>query len=238
VHDNIRLKANYGEGFRAPNIFELYVETDTKKNIVRPNPDLESETSRSFEFGLEGGNDFLSGEIRFFRNDLEDMINTIQIGIDTLRGKKPRTRPIFEYRNTAKALTQGLEINTSISLPMGFAISDEATFMATEDKETGERLFNKPNFLNTWKLNYKNKRLGIKANIRANTMGGQRISETYETESYTLWNIYGAKKLSRYLEAYTGINNIFNSDPDIFGFEGGARLKGTFFFGGISAEFK
>jgi len=237
VHENIRLKANYGEGFRAPNIFELYVETDTKKNIIRPNPGLASETSRSFDFGLEGGNDFFSGEIRIFRNDLEDMINTVQVGIDTLRGKKRGTRPIFEYRNTAKALTQGLEINTSISLPMGFAISDEATFMATDDKETGERLFNKPDFLNTWKLTYKNKRFGIKANLRANTVGGQRISETYETENYTLWNIYGAKKLSGYLEAYAGINNIFNSDPDIYGFEGGARLQGTFFFGGISAEF-
>ena len=166
------------------------------------------------------------------------MINTVQIGIDTLRGKKPSTRPVFEYRNTEEAMTQGLEISTSLSLPAGFVISDEASIMSTEDKTTGEKLFNKPDFLNTWKLAYRNKRLGIKANLRANTVGGQRVSETYETESYTLWNLYASKKLSKYFETYIGINNIFNSDPDIYGFTGGARVTGTFFYGGIAAEFR
>ncbi|MBN2290673.1 MAG: TonB-dependent receptor [Candidatus Glassbacteria bacterium] len=238
LHRNARLKASYGEGFRAPNIFELYVDTDTKQNLIRPNPDLGSETSRSFELGLEGGNETVSGEIRFFRNDLKGMINTVQVGIDTLPGKKPTTRPIFIYQNTEEAMTQGLEVNASLSLPGGFVVSDEAALMSAEDKKTGERLFNKPDFLNTWKLAYSSKRLGLKANLRANTAGGQRVSQTYETRSYTLWNLYAARKLSAHFEVYLGVNNIFNSDPDVYGFTEGARLEGTFYYTGLTAQFR
>jgi outer membrane receptor for ferrienterochelin and colicins len=237
IRPNLRFKFSYGEGFRAPNIFELFVETDSKKNIIRSNPNLNSETSRSFEFGLEGESGVFSGEIRFFRNDIDEMINTIQIGVDTLTGKTLSFRPIFEYRNLEKAMTQGLEVNASINLPLGFSLSDEASIMDTEDKTTGKRLFNRSNFLNTWKLAYSNAPLGIKANLRANTVGGQKTSETIETESYTIWNLYTAKKLSKYFEAYAGVKNIFNSDPEIYGFEAGARLEGTYFFGGISAKF-
>ncbi|MEA2064631.1 MAG: TonB-dependent receptor, partial [Gemmatimonadota bacterium] len=67
ANDNLRVKCSYGEGFRAPTICELYIEQSTKKRIERANPDLDAETSRSFEFGVEGENDVLSGKIMFFR---------------------------------------------------------------------------------------------------------------------------------------------------------------------------
>ena len=131
--------------------------------------------------------------------------------------------------------------NPLIAQYMASAIAvlpDEASIMTTRDKVKEERLFNKPDFLNTWKLTYSNKSLGMKANLRVNTTGGQRVSETYETESYTLWNLYVSKKPSRYFDTYIGINNIFNANPDIYGFTGGARVTGTFFYGGIAAEFR
>lgn len=238
IHDNLRLNVSYGKGFRAPNIFELYIETDTRANLVRPNPDLDCETSRSFELGLEGGHGMLSGGIRFFRNDLRDMITTVQVGTDTIKGKNPVIRPVFEYGNTGKAMTQGLEIDVSISLPGGIVVSDDATIMSTRNKTTGYRLFNEPDLINNWKVGYSNSRLGLKANLRANTTGGRRVSENYETKGFTLWNLHVSRELSRYSETYIGINNLFNADPDVYGFAEGARVAGTFFYAGISFEFR
>jgi len=238
VNDNFRIKGSYGEGFRAPTIFELYVDQDTKKNVIHANPELDSETSRSFEIGAEGVSGNFSGEIRFFRNDLEHMIGLVQTGTITSGGKKPTTLPVFEYRNIEKALTRGVEISATIRLPRGFAVSDEATVLDTEDKATGERIFERPDFLNNFKLSYSNVRHGLKANLRAVSTGGQRVSKTMETESYTFWHCYAEKKLAKNFEAFVGINNIFNSDPAIYGFVEGARVEGSYFYSGISASFR
>jgi len=238
VNGNFRIKGSYGEGFRAPTIFELYIDQNTKKNVVHANPDLDSETSRSFEIGAEGGSGNFSAEIRFFRNDLEDMIGLFQTGTVTSGGKKPSILPVFEYRNIEEALTQGVEISAAVRLPKGFAVSEEATILDTEDKVTGERIFERPGFLNNLKFSYEHKRLGLKANLRAVSAGSQRVSETVETESYTFWHCYAAKKLSKNLETFIGINNIFNSDPAIYGFVEGAKVEGSYFYSGISAAFR
>jgi len=248
VQDNLRLKSSYGKGIRAPSIFELYIESPTKESLIRPNLDLNAEKSRSYEFGVEGEYREFSGVIRFFRNDLTDMINTVQVGMDTLyaqkryggidKSKRPWVRPVLQYTNIAEAMTQGFEISASVKLPRGFVLSDDATILETRDKTTGARLFNKPDLLNNAKLEYENPRLGVKANLRATTVGSRRISDTYEAESYTFIHLYASRKLSNSIEAYAGINNIFNNDPNIFGYLEGAGSTGTFFYAGLTLELK
>ena len=247
VNEALRLKGSYGEGFRAPTIFELYIESDTKRSLIHPNPDLDAETSRSYELGAEGKYGIFSGGITAFRNDLNDMIHTVQVGTDTLKGKgkgggkgggKPKTRPILEYRNVAEAMTQGLEINASLRLPLGFVLSDNATLMNTEDKGTGEELFNRPDFMNSAKLTYKNARFGIRTNVRATTVGSQKTSATEEAEGYTFWHLRASKRLFGFFEVHAGVNNVFNKKPSVYGCVGSAGDTGTFFYGGVSAEFR
>ena len=248
VHDNFRLKSSYGKGIRAPSIFELYIESPTKESLIRPNLDLGAERSRSYEFGAEGEYREFSGEIRFFRNDLTDMINTVQVGMDTLfakrkyggydTDKKPWVRPVLQYTNIDEAMTQGFEISASVRLPRGFVLSDDATMLETRDKTTGARLFNKPDLLNNAKLGYENPGLGVKANLRAITVGSRKISDTYEAEGYTFIHLYASKKLSNSMEVYAGINNIFNNDPNIFGYVEGAGSTGTYFYGGVTLELR
>ena len=246
VRDNFRLKSSYGRGIRAPSIFELYIESPTKESLVSPNPDLGPEKSRSYEFGIEGEYREFSGEIRFFRNDLKDMINTVQAGMDTLyaqkryggidKSKRPWIRPVLQFTNIAEAMTQGLEISASIKLPMGFVLSNDASFLDTRDKTTGDRLFNKPDLLNNAKLEYENPRLGLKANLRLTSVGSRKISDAYEAEGYTFAHLYASRRLSKSIEAYVGINNILNNDPNVYGFVEGAGSTGTFFYAGVTLE--
>ena len=65
--DDLRLRAVYGTGFRAPSLFELYSASG--------NPALQPEESRSFELGLE--KDFAPGNtvrVTAFRTDVDDLI--------------------------------------------------------------------------------------------------------------------------------------------------------------------
>lgn len=248
VRDNFRIKSSYGEGIRAPSIFELYIESPTKESFILPNLSLIPEKSESYEFGIEGDYKRFSGVIRFFRNDLKDMINAVQVGLDTLyaqrtgggidKTKRPWIRPVLQYTNIAKAMTQGFEINASIKLPKGFVLSDEASILDTKDKTTGLRLFNKPDLLNNLKLAYENPVLGIKANLRASTVGSRQISDIYKAEGYTFIHLYASQKLSKSTEAYFGINNLFNNDPNVYGYLEGAGPPGTFFYFGLTFELR
>ena len=248
LHDDFRLKGSFGQGIRAPSIFELYIESPTKESFIRPNLDLIPEKSNSYEFGVEGKWKELSGQVRFFRNDLKDMINTVQIGMDTLyvekagggidKTKRPWFRPVLQYTNIAKAMTQGFEINASLKLPWGFTLSDEATILDTKDKTTGARLFNKPDLLNNAKLAYANPDLGLKANLRATTVGSRQISDTYMAEAYTFLHLYVSRMLSRSIEAYLGVNNLLNNDPNVYGYLEGAGPPGTFLYAGLTFELR
>ena len=254
LKDSFRIKGSYGGGFRAPNIFELYVNKDTPKNLVHANARLGSETARAYELGAEGQYRGVFGKVTVFKNDLKDMINTVQVGVDTIKaaalaaggggggggggGQAAQTRPIFEYRNIDRAMTQGVELSAEIRLPLGFSLSEEATLMDTEDKATSQRLFNRPDWLNVAKLSYRNSGLGVKANLRAMSLGNQKFTRTQTIGGFTYWNLYAAKKIFGAFELYGGVNNIFNANPALSGATDGQRDTGTFFYLGLTAEYR
>ncbi len=65
-----KLKANYGTGFLAPSLYQLYDPT-------YGNPNLQPETSLGYDFGFEqpiGGKDFLQVGADYFDNDLTNLI--------------------------------------------------------------------------------------------------------------------------------------------------------------------
>ena len=245
ITDNFRFKSAYGKGIRAPNIYELFIESSTKESHIRPNPYLKAERSRTYEFGLEGSHKSFSGELRFFRNDLKNMINPLQTGVDTLFRRNQFTwesrpmhwvRPVLQFSNIAQAMTQGWEFAASITLPAGFVLSDETTILKTRDKSTEDRILNKPDLLNNIKLSYEDPLYGIRGNIRIITVGSRKLSNELTADAYTFVNLYGSKRLSRSVEAYAGINNVFNNDPNIYGYMEGSGAMGTFFYCGMTIE--
>jgi outer membrane receptor for ferrienterochelin and colicins len=247
VTENFRLKGAYGEGFRAPSIYELFGHRDTPKNLLIPNHSLTAETSRGYEFTAEGKAGLLSSRVTFFRNEIKDMINTVQIGLDTLSqsgggggggksggSKSVQTRPIFKYENVDRATVQGVELAASLELPVGLTISDEATLLDTKDENTGRELFNKPDFNNVVKLAYAHEKLGLNANFRIISTGSQWLSLTEKVDSYTVCNLYLSKKMAANFKLYGGVNNVFNANPYFPHFEG----TGTYFYLGISADYR
>lgn len=245
--ENLRLKSSYGRGIRAPSVYELYIESPTKESVIRPNMDLRAEKSNTWEVGLEGGYGPVSAQARFFRNDLRDMINPVQVGYDSIYptvtnsfsstvGHQPWIRPVLRYMNIEQAMSQGFEMNLSIRLTDRILFSDDVTLMETRDKATDRRLLNKPDLLNTAELRYEHEEKMFKAGVRLSSVGTRVISDTYRADGFSLVNLFVSKRFSQAFEVYGGVNNLLNNDPNIYGYQEGAGSPGTFFFFGLTME--
>ncbi len=238
----LRLKGSYGRGVRAPSIYELYIENPSKESLVLPNIDLKAEKSNSWEIGLEGEYWKLKGDVRYFRNDLTDMINPVQTGFDTLSMKSVSpnapawVRPVLQYRNVERALSHGIEMSVNARLTEKLVFSDDATIMQTKDKDTDKRLLNKPDMLNTAELRWEDSQRRFKAGVRLASVGTRIISDTYRADGYSLVHLFASKRFSEAFEIYGGVNNLLNNDPNIYGFSEGAGTPGTYFFLGFTLE--
>ncbi len=117
--DEITLVGRYARGFRAP----LYSEinsgfTNTASPFFKyrtiPNPDLEAETSNTFELGLRGNFDRLrfglTGFYSRYSNFIEEFVDA---GIERITPPPPIGTPIiniFQTQNVADAEIYGLEL--------------------------------------------------------------------------------------------------------------------------------
>ncbi len=235
ILDNFRFKTSYGEGFRAPSVYELYVYTENSKGDVIPNPDLDSETSKSYEIGFEGEYKKLNGKIMAFRNDIDDMIYKEPTGNFRMQGSKK----VLEYQkiNIDKAYTQGIEIEAGFALPYYFSVSANSTFTDSENDDTDEDLLEVPEVKVNIRLCYDNPDLGLRANIRGNYTGEQLIAPKFEdgkqdeAGGYTVWDIYVEKDIGQNFNLFAGIDNMFNREMPYSSF------RGAFFYCGLSLGF-
>jgi len=230
LFDNLRVKASYGTGFRAPSITELFVAKFRRQATVihEPNPDLDPEESQSYEIGLEGEYKNLNGRITAFRNEFDDMIEPIFYKTKTLGGGKKKE---FYYRmeNIAQATTQGVEFEGRMDLPYGFWLTGNLAYLETEDEETGEDLDGRPDYKGSVKMGYAHLPLGIRSNIRANYVGERSYADQDE-DDFIMVDSYLSKKLTKRLKMFGGVDNIFNA-----GDERGQEPR--LFYAGISLNY-
>ena len=111
VTDNFRVRASYGQGFRAPDFKNLYLDFTnvTSGYQVLGNPSLQPESSHNWNLGLEYQVfDGLLGRIHAYRNDLHNLIEAERIGQRAAGGSK------FEYQNISRAFTEGIDVEAVI----------------------------------------------------------------------------------------------------------------------------
>lgn len=122
ISDAWRLRATYGEAFRAPSLADLYYPGFS-------NPGLEPEDSQSYELAVEGGSGGWHAALALFENDLDKLI---EFDFAT-----------FVPQNLGRARARGVE--GSLALRRGlFDGRLVATWLDAEDLDTGGPLLRRP----------------------------------------------------------------------------------------------
>jgi outer membrane receptor for ferrienterochelin and colicins len=228
ILENLRFKASYGEGFRAPGFMELYVPTYMKRGklVYDPNPDLDPETSQSYEIGIEGEYKRFSGQVVAFKNSIDDMIEAVYYASTGSGNKK---KDYYQYQNLGEVTMSGIELQWRLGLPMGFDLSGNLAYLDTENEETGEELEGRPDYKGSLKLGYRHAGLGLRANLRLNYIGERYYADEPE-DDVTQLSAYVSKTVLDNVLLFAGVDNIFDTGTD-------NGLEPTFYYAGVSLEY-
>ncbi|WP_192037174.1 TonB-dependent receptor [Halomonas sp. YLGW01] len=124
------LRASYGTAFRAPTFNDLYYPDD---GFYEGNPDLEAETSETYELGIRGqlGRGFW--DLAVYQSDIDDMITTVDTDGDG---------SVDTSENVDRARIRGVEVATGADIN-DWTLRAAVTLMDPEDRDTGKQLTNR-----------------------------------------------------------------------------------------------
>ena len=165
--DHFRIKANYGDGFKAPSVSQLYYDLDMEMGRgnwvhLTGNPNLKPEKSKSWDLGVEAEFGKGYGSLTYFDNDVDNLIASIP------KGKDSNGHNLHRYENVNKARIKGLE-NT-----LGYRFNDTLEFKVTstlldaKDTSAGKDLTQRAKLSQIYQLIYDGARCcGISSTINS-----------------------------------------------------------------------
>ncbi|MDY0190004.1 MAG: TonB-dependent receptor [Desulfuromonas sp.] len=206
-----RLWVAYGQGFRAPNLNELYVTATLKKGLETyiGNEDLDAETSDSYEVGASWHAGPLMSQVTLFYNKLDDLIATDLIAASG----KLKT---YEYANIDHVRTYGSELETQLQLPAHFNWSGQLSWVETENEESNERLADEPCWKGGMSLGWSAPDFGLHTQLRWLYFGTSEDGLGTSQDSYQLLHFYASKTIAHNTQVYAGIDNLLDEEHDDF----------------------
>ncbi|MET1081367.1 MAG: TonB-dependent hemoglobin/transferrin/lactoferrin family receptor [Pseudomonas sp.] len=141
LDDAHSLYGQYAAGFRTPNAVDIFGEF---VNFARgyqtiANPDLEAETSDSYELGLRGKYQVGSFGLALFYNRYEDFIEQVTLANDPTGNN----RMTFQYQNLDRVTIRGAEAKGELfldqfGLPAGTHLRGALAYARGEDEGSGQ----------------------------------------------------------------------------------------------------
>jgi outer membrane receptor for ferrienterochelin and colicins len=230
------LRGNFAQGYRAPDIRELYINKQTPAGLQQGSEtvgyDLKPEFTNSLEVGLSGHQGKFSYQTSLFYNKIKDRISEVNKG------------SYYTFENISKAKTYGSELSLSYDFTQELNTTFNWNELRTKNDDTGEDLELNPERILSLNVGYKITPT-IQTSIMAKYIGEQYYLKTLnkgasnestddaQTNAYTLVNLNLSYKMNKNIELFGGVDNIFNRKvDDVLG-----SNKGTFFFTGLRATF-
>ena len=135
ISPDLTFYSQYSEGFRAPD-YESANTVFTNfayRYTVRPNPNLQSETSKSYEIGFRGQQDLGEWKLTLFKNRVKDFINAEAIGFS------PLGLVIYQYDNHEGVEIEGIEFEYNREISQSLYAKFAVAISSGED-DAGESL--------------------------------------------------------------------------------------------------
>ncbi|KMS54840.1 TonB-denpendent receptor [Novosphingobium barchaimii LL02] len=190
------LRASYGEGFKAPSLYQLYTNAGFRA--------LDAETSKSWDAGVE--QPFAGGTGRFTLTYFDRKTKNL-IDYDLTQ---------FNYYNVGRARAQGLELGMQVANWQGFDVNLAATYLDATNELTGAQLARRPK-TNLYASLDKAWEVGLKlgADLR---VGGGRYDDAANSQ-YVGGNVVvglrGAFAVTQNVEIYGRIENLFDEHYEV-----------------------
>ena len=205
IGGDVRLRASFGEGFKAPAPFQLYSDYGNRL--------LEPEESTSVEIGLERGARGAGTHLALtvFRRDTDDLIGFVSCfgvtaGICT-------DRPFGTFDNVDRARAQGIELEAGVDLLAGLRLSGVYSLIDTEDRMTGLDLVRRPRHLATIFADYVAPfGLAIGADLRLVGDSFDDGANAVRIEGYEVVTLRAALPLAGSVDLTARIENLFDAD--------------------------
>lgn len=211
--DNLRFKVNYGRGYHAPTISELYMEFEgTPSGMplwIYGNPDLEPEKSLGYDFSVEGEAGSAFAKVSYFRNKVSNLISTAfyPFGSGLIN---------YRYVNVDEADLKGVETELGFHLNDRWTLKGTWNYLDAIDKSNGGRVSGRARNYGTVQLRYREN----KENALSGVLWYAFTSDYYDGSdnySYHTWNISLNKDWNKSLSTFVGVDNILNDDmPDMY----------------------
>ena len=216
--DHFRIKANYGDGFKAPSVSQLYYDLAMQmgRNWVHltGNPNLKPEKSKSWDLGVEAEFGKGYGSLTYFDNDVDNLIASIP------KGKDSNGHNLYRYENVNKARIKGLE-NT-----LGYRFNDTLEFKVTstlldaKDTSAGKDLTQRAKLSQIYQLIYDDHKDTGWSAVLWNQLDYKFVTgkawESGESvkKSYSLTNFSLTRKVNKDTRVYGSVQNIFDKKDE------------------------
>jgi len=204
VRGGHKVRAAYGEGFRAPAIGELYFPFGGNVN-------LGSEHSRNFEIGYDHFTAAGRFGVALFSTDYDGLITF---------------GPTFQFENIAAATARGVEVGAARRFG-ALQVDASYTWLDTEDEATGEELARRPEHSGSLAFGYHASAYSAQLVI---THKGARVDVTdllpflpVVNEAYTVADVVVHYRVGS-LTPYVKFENLTNEQyEEVFGYESAGR---------------
>jgi vitamin B12 transporter len=188
-----KIKANYGTGFVAPSLYQLY-------DPNYGNPQLSPETSLGYDFGFEqpiGGKDSLNFGADYFDDDLDNLISY---------------NSQFVSVNIGKARTYGVETFIEFKGIRNLNVKGSYTYTHAQDLITDTPLIRRPQNKASGDVDYQWGALGLGTSL---TYVGTSLDDDFAGNSVTLPSYFLADlrvsyRVNSQVRLFARVDNLFN----------------------------
>ncbi len=205
LSDDSRIKANWGKGWRAPNLVELYMGTDNHSSMIQGNPNLNPEESTTWEVAFEAEKDNNWTKINYFNSDYDNLISYSGKVLGPFQ---------YQFDNVPGASINGVEFEVGRHLNDKWTVRLANNWLDTENS-SGEPLENTADNTTTIELSYDDNNVnGYSAKIWNTWVSDYHYDDNnydYNTLNFVV-NKKFAFKDGRTGRIYAGIDNVTNKE--------------------------
>ncbi|MEM8917445.1 MAG: TonB-dependent receptor [Pseudomonadota bacterium] len=221
------IRASYGEGFKAPALFQLFSSFG--------NPDLQAEESESWDIGIT--HSFLDGRaqvgVTYFERDGTNEIvfvgctgNPLPACNDPLN-----PRPFGTYENVASVSADGWEFGIALQPVDGFDVSLNYSIIDAFDDTTGNRLSRRAEDTISLVTDYRMENgLGVGATIFVAGDSFDNASNSRRLDGYVVADVRISYEIRENIELFGRIENVTDEEYETafrFGQPGRALFGGV-----------